>query len=747
MCTRRFIGTYRAIMLALLALVLPDAAASQIPEDTLEIAEIRFAGASAFQPQVLSTAIESVSTRCAGLLPLCWIGIGIEHNYYDDFIANQDVLRLQLFYAQRGYRRARISMDTEREDDGMHITFNINEGEPVRVASIAVQNGEDVPENISRGLPLREGAPFDLLLYRASADTLEIRLQNRGYVSAQALPGYDLPRDSLAASVIYELYPGRQARFAEIDVIGADKVSESVVKKMLTFQPGQVYSRDAVLRSQRNLYSQEIYRHAEIRTTPDTGADSLVAVEVVLTEGNVHRVRAGAGLSTQEYLNVEGRWISRSFLGGARRLELRTQFSNLFASQLAPAPGFQNLDDFESDGVNSIYTKISGQVAADFSQPWFFDPLNTLNAGVFIERRSFPGVFVREATGGNLGLRRLLGTNATIELGIRPELTKLQSAQGNLVFCLNFTACDEGQITALTEWRWLTPLTLGFVWDRSNSVFSPNRGWVVRLNADYADDIVGSDFEYTRLSADLIDYSAVAPRFILATRFSPGVAIPMGENTNELGVHPTRRFYAGGPNSVRGYPQFRLGPKALTVNAVELTKTGADRPACTPEQINAGQCDASALARARPDEFDVQPLGGEASFEGSVELRFPVIGENIRGAAFVDYGQVWQEITDMRFRDLVFTPGLGVRYFSPIGPIRVDVGYNPRGAETVRLFTTRIGVRDADGGCEQYPEEPGEDVGELCATQVLQAQPDVSWHPRNGFFRKIQFHFSIGQAF
>jgi outer membrane protein assembly factor BamA len=155
----------------------------------------------------------------------------------------------------------------------------------------------------------------------------------------------------------------------------------------------------------------------------------------------------------------------------------------------------------------------------------------------------------------------------------------------------------------------------------------------------------------------------------------------------------------------------------------------------------------SELARESPDEFDVQPLGGEASFEGSVELRFPIIGENIRGAAFVDYGQVWREFTDMRIRDLVFTPGLGVRYFSPIGPIRVDIGFNPKGAENVRLFTTQIGVREtADGPCLTYPEDPGPDP-ELCATQVLQLQPDVIWHPRKGFFRKIQFHFSIGQAF
>lgn len=724
---------------------------AQAGADTLEVVSVRFEGADAFTDLELQSSILTSATSCGALAPICWFGVAINRQYYDEITAERDVLRLRLFYAQRGYRSAQVTLETEPREDGIAVIYHIEEGEPVLTADIEARNGEGVPDDIARNLPLRVGEPFNLLLYEASRDTLVLRMQNRGFAQADALAGYDMPSDSLVSHVFYDLFPGPHSRFGRIDVVGAQKVSPATVRKMLTFGTGDVYSREDLLRSQRNLFAQELFRHAEIRTSHDPETpDSVVAVEVRLNEGDVHRVRAGVGLSSAEYLLAEGRWVSRNFFGGARRLEVRAQLSNLLSEQLAPAPFFENIDAF--------YSGISGQLAMDFSQPWFFDALNTLNAGLFIERRSIPGVFVRTALGGSGGFRRLLGNNATLDVGYRPELSKLESAEGNLVFCVNFTACDEEQIDAIAGLNLLAPLTAGFVWDRSNSLFSPNRGWVIRLSGEYAETVTASDFEYARISGDFIDYSAVAPGWILATRFSPGLAVPLRpEDDAEFGVHPTRRFYAGGPNSVRGYPQFRLGPKALTLEAKRLIAPyvrdgdGDSGAGCTPQQVNAGTCDATQLAADEPDAFTVQPLGGNAAFEGSFEMRFPVFRDLLRGVVFFDYGQVWREHTDMSLRSMVWTPGAGVRYFSPIGPIRIDIGYNPTGAERVRVFTTRLEhcPDPADRTmCEPLEDGVEYDPALLFDTRVLQAQNDVLWNPRqDSFLRRLQFHFSIGQAF
>lgn len=710
--------------------------------DSTEVAKVSFVGARAFPDDVLATAIVTASTRCVALTPLCWLNIGVERQYLDPVALGADVVRLRLFYYQRGYREAQVTADTTRDGDRIRIVFNVDEGLPVRVASVAFDSTRGLPSAVTRNLPLLPGQPFSQVAYEAARDTMVGRLSNLGYALADVLAGYSIPRDSPhVAHVRYELIPGEKARFGAIEVAGAEKVSPAVVRRMLTFQPGDLYTRDAVLRSQRNVFAQELFQHAEIRAAPSIATDTLIDVRVQVNEGNLHRVRLGVGLSTAEFLNAEGRWISRSFQGGARRLELRGRIANLLAPQLSSTPLFEESTD--------IYGRIAGSIAADFTQPWFFGPLNTFGAGLYFERRTFPGVFVRTAAGGYFSFARTLGPGESFSFGYRPELTKLETADGDLIFCLGFVACGPREIAALSELRWLSPLVASYVRDRSNSIFAPTRGYLIRLDAEYGSAVTVSDFDYARIMADVTDYHSVRPGLVLAWRLRSGWARAIGVADSALGVHPQKRFFAGGPNSVRGYAQFRLGPKLLTIDAVNrlaqpVEKNGAG---CTPQEINDGTCDAAALAAAMPGLFEVRPLGGALLVEGNVEMRFPVYRDLLRGAAFFDFGQIWAERQSGERERLAVTPGLGVRYFSAVGPIRVDIGYNPQGAERVNVVTTEVEFRNEEDVCEEILPGVVYDPQRLCRTNRLRQLGTVSWNPRDSFFDRLQLHFSIGQAF
>jgi outer membrane translocation and assembly module TamA len=130
----------------------------------------------------------------------------------------------------------------------------------------------------------------------------------------------------------------------------------------------------------------------------------------------------------------------------------------------------------------------------------------------------------------------------------------------------------------------------------------------------------------------------------------------------------------------------------------------------------------------------VRPIGGAASFEGNAEIRFPLIGL-LRGVAFMDFGQVWKTADQARFGDLAWSPGTGIRYSSPIGPIRVDVGYNTRGSEQITVVTTQVEAVTKNGRTT-YEN-----------TKTLQPLGTVKWNPYHSFTSRLQFHFSIGQAF
>jgi outer membrane protein assembly factor BamA len=731
-----------AVLVLLLVAAWP-ARAQVVLADSLEIRKVRFEGSEHFPDPVLSTAIVTSATRCNAVAPLCWFGVAVDRQYLDTVQLALDTIRLNVFYYRAGFRDAAIHASTAPENGGVAVTFEIEEGPPVRVGSIQVDGADSLSRDITRNLPLRVGDPLNVTAHEAARDTMVARMRNRGYAYADGLANYDISADSpFVAHIRYDLLPGPLARFGSIEIVGAAKVDSSVVRRMITFEPGDLFTLDDLRTSQRNLFSQEVFTHAEVRPVMRPEPDTVVPVRVQVNEGDMHRVRAGLGLSTEEYVNAEGRWIARSFRGAARRLELRARLSNLLATRLPDLVGLEPPDDF--------YGRVSGLVSADFSQPWFFGALNTLGAGVFAERRSIRDVFVRSAVGGYLTLTRSVAPGTSVSAGYRPELTSLEAREGDFIFCVGFTACDQDEIEALTSARWLSPFVLALVHERANSIFAPTTGYSIRAEAEIAAAATASDFSYGRLSADLIDYHSWGNGVVSAMRLKPGISRPLSDADSTLGVHPQKRFFAGGANSVRGFAQYRLGPKVLIADAVGqlIMPDSAGGAGCSIEAVNEGSCDANNLIADDPDAFRVQPVGGAVSLEGSFEVRFPVFGASLRAAAFLDYGQVWDTHRTIDLKDVVWTPGLGIRYFSPIGPIRIDVGYYAGQGETLRVLTTQIGQR-TDGSCEPFPDsvEIDEDA-ELCETGVLQAlDSTVRWNPRRSFFERLQFHFSIGQAF
>lgn len=718
---------------------LPAGALAQQPADGRpRVTELRFQGVSARHRALLPSAIVTTATRCklvTLLRPICWFGGSVEENYLDTEVLRQDLLRIRLFYYQRGYRDARVEAEVEHAGKGERVTFRVAEGTPVRVASLTVAEADSlIPAAVARDLPLRMGEPFSLLDYEAGRDTLTRRLLNRGYARAEVLASYLIPSDSPdVAHVRYEALPGTRARFGAVQVVGTEQISPTVVRRMLTFEPGDVYRQEELLRSQRNLFALDLFQHAAI--APDLAAqpDSVIPVTVQVNEGNMQRVRLGAGLSNVECVNAEGRWGSRNFLGGARRLEARGRVYNIFAQSLSDLPIVNPCDGAGGER----YNQLMGSLGLDLTEPWFFSPLTSLGAGIFVERRSVPEVYIRSARGGYLSLTRTLGRGTSLSLGYRPELTQLSASE--FFLCINFVACSASEIGILQDPHRLAPLTFSLVRDRSNSLFAPTRGYVARLETEYASRATGSEFGYLRVAGDLAAYRELARGLVFAARVRPGWArAGSSPAAGDPLLHPQKRFFAGGPNSVRGYAQYRLGPSVLTVNAAEAFPQPAPGAAgCDTVYevtINSGSCDSLLLDRGR---LQLRPLGGSALLEGSLELRFPLLGDKLRGAAFLDYGNVWSDAGAVDLGTMVWTPGFGVRYFTAVGPFRVDVGYNPRGGERLRVIATEVDEVLNDEGKRVHVN-----------TGNLRRLPEpIFWEPHRSFLERFQLHFSIGQAF
>jgi outer membrane protein insertion porin family/translocation and assembly module TamA len=684
------------------------------------------------------------------------VGFSLDEHYLDAVELPNDAMRLYWYYRQRGYRDATIGTPQVEESGGgkVDITFGIDEGRPVLVDSISFIGIEGVEQSsLLRRLPLEEGDPLSAILLDATRDSLLVRLRNDGYAHADVLRSIFVPNDApYQAMVEYDVLTGPRARFGAV-VLRRDSasahLSDAALLRMLPFGPGDVYRRDLVLQGQRNLFSLELVRNATIEEHLDFEPDSLVPLTVDIFEGDVHRVETAVGWSTSDCLNTETTWASRNFLGGARRLQVRGRVSNILARDLGGSVCPQS--------GSGDFADINWLLSAELFQPWFFSTRNSFTASVFAERQSLPDVFVRRAVGVTASLNRVLGPGTSLSAGYRPQLSTLDAAE--VFFCTSLLVCDPEDIRVLQRANWLSPVGVLLTRARTNSLLNPSDGYQLLLDLEHASTLTGSEFAYNRVIAEGTWYDELARRTVWAARLRVGW-VAGGEfgrvSLGGLGViHPQKRFYAGGANSVRGFAQNRLGPRVLTADVEDLLgyrPAGEDAflpPVCAPEDILALVCDAGALDDGA---FSPRPTGGTRLLEGTLEYRFAFAGD-FQAVLFTDLGQVWREGATLRLDDLEASPGVGVRYFSPIGPVRLDVAYRFREGEPLPVVTSLLEPFQAgEHPFESQLRVAGPNGEAMTIPWIKQdhlaiLDRTVLFGDSGGFFRRFQLHLSIGQAF
>ena len=719
-----------------------------------EIAEVRFVGNETFPGDSLSRAIVTRETACKSwvfqVAGFCWASFdfAIERHQLRVREIPRDRVRLQIWYHQRGFREAVVDTATSFQEDGRAVVaFDIDEGRPVQVARIDFSGAGENPEaglgpDLLVNLPLREGARLNTLLLDATRDTLLQRLRNRGYAHAEVFRQSRIPAErSYEAEVTFEIEPSEQARYGDITVSGTRSLDQSTVLRTLQFRSGDLYRADQLLDAQGRLFGMEIVRSAQVAADSGERGDSLVPIRVSVQEGNAYRVRAGTGWTSAECLNVESSWTSRNFVGSGRVLRLRGRVSNLLTREFG---------DLLCGVTNRTgpYESLTWLATADFTQPWIFSTRNSFGASIFAERQSLPDIFIRRAVGLQFALIRALGPRTALTLSFRPERSQLQAAE--VLFCTGFLVCTPEDIGILGGTNILAPVGLNFTRDRSNDLLNPTRGFRLNVDLEHAADWTASDFRYDRASVEGTSYTPIG-NVVMAARLRGGWVgsggfdrLVQADDGLDI-VHPQKRFYAGGANSVRGFGQGRLGPRVLTVNdtKVLLDPVGGSNggAGCTPAELMDLSCDAGGLA---DDRFLPRPTGGATVMEGNLEFRFG-LGRSFEAVTFGDFGQVWSATGDVSLADLEFTPGVGLRFLSPVGPIRVDVGYRFRGATELPVIVSRIEAAQAGQcttatpECFQYDDAFYVRSGELGFLSPLVLFGDTG--------SRFQLHFSIGQAF
>lgn len=703
-----------------------------------EVTALSMTGVRHVDKGELEKSIATKTTHCKSFLlePFCLFSkspLFVQKQYLDQLEFERDVLRIKVFYWKRGYRHAAVDTTVTRKGRGVKVHFAITEGMPTVVREIAIAQAEQVldPKSIQRSMALRRGMPLDLLLLDSSATHLRGQLWDMGYADATMHDTALVSPGDSSAAVRITIDPRRRATVDTIIVSGNSQITRRTIGNMLTLKPGHIFRRTDVLESQRNLYASSLFRRAMITAGPPD--DSAKRISVDVEEAPFHLVRLSGGFNTVDFGQLEGRYTDFSWLGGARRLELNGVLSNIFAPQLNGAAVFQNVTGNLSNQEAAPYLRLNYETSAQVTQPWWHDPRNTLGAGLFAHRNSAPAIFIDKGYGGNLSFTRQLSFRSPLSIVYQYELTEVTA--GNIYFCVNYGVCETPTIHALAGRHALSPLSADLFTDRRNDPLDPSDGYTGRLTFEHASALTLSQFRYNRISGEATRYIPIG-RSVLAGRVrfgwvkslaSTGNALGQLGDTNSAGIiHPRKRFYAGGSQSVRGYGENQLGPRVLTVDPDTLIKYG-----CTTASIGNGSC--------RPDsvpsrDFSPQPTGGTSLIEGNIEFRFP-IWKQFGGAVFVDGAFVGEgPLAQVTKGTGALTPGFGVRYASPVGPIRVDLGIRPGLVENLRVITD---APQANGTAR---------LVELTAPKTYNPL-ESSGSGFRKLLSRLALHLSIGQAF
>jgi outer membrane protein insertion porin family/translocation and assembly module TamA len=720
----------------------------------LEVMKLVFEGNRSFTDAELAKTI--VTTPSAWARRYLRLPFSVKHCLDRAELPN-DRARLIIFYRRRGYPK--VAVDTAVKPLGagaVEVRFKITEGPPTILRSFVLRGLDSVtsPGQISRDLPVREGRRFDRFVIDAVADSIRERLHNNGYPRADVSNSFAVNDSALSAWDTVTVSPGPLTRIGSIKVEVTplakkqQQISTRVVRRIMGLDSGRVFRENEIIDAQRALYQTEAYQHVSI--TPDSGTDSLATLYVNLAEAAMHSARVGAGYGTLDCFRITGEYTDYNFLHGARRLDLSARLSKIgIGHPLNGAPGLcpAAKKDVFSDTLNYY-------VGATLRQPVFFGLRTVPTLTVYTQSVSEYNAYRRTTLIGGIASivwRGLTRTPVNLTYSMDFGRTSAQPA----LFCAVFNLCDAAEVTQIQRTQKLAVLSLSATRDHSNSILSPTRGSIIRLEARNSSPEVFSsrDLQFNKFVGDASRYIGVGGGDVLAFRLRGGTVFGRTFGSVTEFIPPQERLYAGGPTSVRGFAQNELGSLIYIARGYQQ---GISTDPIT------GQPDI-VLFSADSGYRRIVPVGGNSLVVGNVELRLPspFLSDLLQFTVFTDAGEVWNRgaTSTLSGVSLKVTPGVQVTAFSPVGPVRVSIGYNPYRRPPGPLYyeaTNEGGALLCVSPGNTIPTHFNTDAnGNTVITQDQKTPTGIALRcpatfqpPKDNRFRnKLTFSFAIGQAF
>jgi outer membrane protein insertion porin family len=622
----------------------------------------------------------------------------MRYGRYSEAFRKQDEQAIQALYQANGFRDCKVTSTVQTDYKGkvedLAVDFQISQGKQWIVASLKIEGNARLDLTPIKGqLVSIEGQPFAEVNVGSDRNRILEYYYDHGFPTASFSFAVKPGAEPATMNVTYYITEGRQEFVREVIISGLYRTRPSLVQKRISFEEGEPISMLKMNSVAQNLTSLGIFANVNTGIQDPNGENRYKNILYDFDEAARYSFNLGFGLEVGQFGQTTN---ILSNAGGAKGVSPIVSFD---VNRL----NFRGIG--QTISLQTRYSTLEQRESLSYIVPRFLGSQNrTVTFQILYDTTQDVQTFSSRREEASVSTSQRFNRASTLLLR----------------FSYRRVSTNNIQIPALLIPQLLQPVRIGilsasYIQDHRDNPADAHRGFWNTIDAGIAESFFGSQRDFARVLARNATYTPIGHNLTLARQTQIGVIVPFNLAaglTNFEDIPLPERFFGGGSVSMRGFGDNQAGPRDIgTLNESPGTPTNT------------------------PTGF---PIGGNALFFNTVELRFPLVGPNISGVFFEDMGNIYtgfshlsfayHQSNNQDFNYAVQSPGFGIRYKTPLGPVRVDFSY--------ALNPSRYLGFNTNETIQQLL---------LCGPSQIGKTPACSASPQQlGHFN---FFFSIGQAF
>jgi outer membrane protein insertion porin family len=558
----------------------------------------------------------------------------------------QSVEKLRALYQDIGYEDVKVTPKVVDKEPYLDVVFEIQEGEQTWVEAVQVTGNQTVPlDRLTGGkaLPLRANYPFSQRRMVEGRNQIAAAYQTRGYLNSEVKTTVARqPSDPHRVDITYAITEGQMVRVSDVLYLGQKRTRLSLLHKTAQIEPETVMSRSSLLAAETRLYDLNVFDWSAVGPKKPITDQSEEEVLVRVHEAKRNEITYGFGFEVSHRGgNTPGGTVA---VPGLPTVGLG---SNKVAPSQSTFASPRGLVEFsrrnmrglaETFSTSLLLSRLDQRALTTYTQPHFIGSQWGSATSFSIERTTQNPLFAAGLGDASFQVERLIS---------RKKNTRLQ-----LRYDFNKTSLSHLLVPELVLPRdrniHLSTFSGTLIRDTRDKPLDAHQGILATLDLALTPGPLGSSASFAKAFGQYAFYKPIHSMI-----FANSIRIGLAKAFAGSFVPTSQLYFSGGGTSLRGFPIDQAGPQRL----VPFCGVLQGQPGCVNVTV---------------------PVGGRQLFILNSELRFPLkIMKALGGVVFYDGGNVYSAINIASFvNNYTNTIGVGLRYATPIGPVRIDIGRN-----------------------------------------------------------------------